>query len=288
MRPRRGGAPLMLIIAGAVAVLALAAAGFLFMQMQGMKKKLALEGGPQPRGLEPAAEEEHSSSEDVMEETAHVTYELGKFTANTADGRHATMTIALSLESFYSSEDWATYEGMMEAYEHQLDFYNQYQRGEVDESGKPKKKGKDKGGHASLPGEEEGDGEADPGPATVLAAYRPGGPDSGAGGAVEHSHPGVPAGTIPASGGHGKKAEPPKLPEEVPLPKTIFAKQLDEKTVEVRDLVIDEINRRSAGELSSPEGKAAFKEALIEGIGTLIDAHYGKVLEVYLPEIVTG
>ncbi len=269
-------------------MLALAAAGFLFVQMQGLKKKVAIEGGVQPRGLEPAAEEEVSHAEDIREEPAEVTYELGKFTANTSDGRHATMTIALSLESFYSSEDWATYEGMMEAYNHQLEFYNQYQRGEVDESGKPKKKGKE--GHASMPGE-PGEDELK----VTMASFSPAPQSPAAPGAQQYLTSAempvdpseYPTGAIPA--GHGeKKAEPPKLPEEVPLPQTIFAKQLDEKAVEVRDMVIDEINRRTASELSSPEGKASFKEAVIAGIGELIDAHYGKVLEVYLPEIVTG
>jgi flagellar basal body-associated protein FliL len=78
------------------------------------------------------------------------------------------------------------------------------------------------------------------------------------------------------------------MPEPVVLPPTIFEKQLSEKSVEVRDAVIDEINSRTGAELASPAGKEAFKEALIKRIGELIDAHYGKVTEVYLPDIVSS
>jgi flagellar basal body-associated protein FliL len=78
------------------------------------------------------------------------------------------------------------------------------------------------------------------------------------------------------------------MPEPIVLPPTIFEKQLAEKSVEVRDAVIDEINSRTAAELASPQGKEAFKQSLIHKIGELIDAHYGKVTDVYLPEIVSS
>lgn len=294
-RLRRGGLPIPLIIGAAVAVLGLAAAGFMFMQMQSLKKHMAAGEEVQPRGLQPETEEV-SHAEDIREEPAEVTYDLGKFTANTSDGSHAAMTIALGIESFYTSEDWDAYQSQMEVYNEQLEFFNKFSAGEVDAEGKPVKKKKE----ASLPGDTvAAEDPAAPAPAqpptgVILSGYRsPAGNRpverlDPRGGMVGPQQPGgqPPTGAIPA--GEHKEAPPPTKPEEVVAPKTIFEKQLDEMSVEVRDMVIDQINSRSSTELSSPEGKAAFKEALIEGIGKLIDAHYGKVTEVYLPEIVTG
>jgi hypothetical protein len=200
-RPRRGGVPLALLAAGVVALLALGAAGFLFMQMQGLKKKLADTAAVEPKGLQP--EEEHSAhSEAINEEPAHKTVELGKFTANTADNRHAQMTVSLRIESFYNSADWATYEGQLEAYEHALEFYNSYQRGEVDESGKPKKKGK--GGHAALDNADETSEDA--GSQVLLAGYRAA---DGAATATELRGD-LKAGVSPA--GHGKRPSPRPCP----------------------------------------------------------------------------
>lgn len=240
----RAALPLPLIAGGAVALLGLGAAGFMFMQLQ--KAKSAPEEEVQPRGVG-----EHAEAATVGEvsEAEEVVYELGEFTANTADGKYTKMHISLKIESYYSGLEWAAYEHQLELYEEQLKAYLESLSGAPAEEGA-------KGGHARAL-------------STRLLALL------------------TLAGSAQASAAAKEEAAAPTRPEKPARPLTLAEQKLAEHEPEIRDLVIEQINTHTAAQLTSAEGREEFKQALIKALNELLDPRDGQVLEVYFSELVT-
>lgn len=234
--------PMPLIAGAAVALLGLGAAGFMFMQMQ--KAKAAPEEEVQPRGVG-----EHAEAESVGEvsEAEEVVYDLGEFTANTADGKYTKMHVSLKIESYYSGLEWAAYEHQLEAYEAQLKAYLESMSGAPAEEGK--------GGHALAP-------------ATRLLA------------ALSASRPAL-------ASAQPKEEAAPTRPEKPGRPLTLAEHKLDEHMPEIRDLVIEQINIHTAAQLTSAEGRKEFKDSLIQKFNDMLDPRDGQVLDVYFSELVT-
>jgi flagellar basal body-associated protein FliL len=254
--PRRGALNLMTIIASAVAVLALAICGILFMQLskaQGALKHAALPEGL--KGGEAAAGEGAETAPAMMSEPQEVTYELGDFTANTKDGKFVKLSLALAIKSFYLQDDWDNYQLELEQYNEQRKHYFDFQREQAQGA-----KGKTK---ANL---EE---EAPTAEGVLQADYRPAGMQ-----------------VIPAE--EHKKEEPPALPEKEPVrPLTRLELALKDDDSKVRSIVNNEINDISASELISPEGKAQFKKKVIDAFTAEFDSTLGTVEDIYFKNIVT-
>lgn len=241
-----GGSP----VAAVPWIIALAALGmciYLFMQMNALSNKLKTDTGPKPKGVagtqaegQDQANGESKSVEDWTLDAATVDYDLGPFTANTADAGHfAKMNIWAHLESYYERDVWEAYKSDLDKYEKARKAYFESKSGESD---KKKKKGEQ---------------------AMVNGRF------------------------ILASESKEKAAEPPKMPEEPARPLTVMEEQLKEHEAEVRDKINAQINSHTASELTSIEGRDAFKKAVIDAINQAIDPHYGTVKDVYFKDLVT-
>lgn len=251
-----------LIVPWIIALAALALCGYMFMQLSGINAKLKHDTGPLPKGspeAQAAAAEEEQPVENVHDWIAgakDVDYQLEPFTANTADGRVAKLSIVLRLESSYRQDEWEAYTSQMQAYEEERELYFGIMSGKIDPvTKKPVKK--KKGEHAQAAGR------------FILAA---------APGAV----------VVPASGGgEAAPAEPPQMPQEPVRPLTVMEQALKQQDSQVRDAIYTQINSHSAAELTSVEGRAAFKQAVIEAINGVIDRQYGSVKDLFFKELVT-
>jgi flagellar basal body-associated protein FliL len=245
-----GGGNIGMIVGWALALAALGAAGFLFTQVSALKKTVAENAGPLPRGAaEGAAEAEATEAanvDDWQEDAQQVTYELGKFTTNTADGRHAQLSIALRLESYYRQEEWDAYAGQQRAYDEQMKAYLEQQKG-LGQTEEGKGKGKE--------GEQ----------ARAKPAYTP---------AAMHSAP-------------KEEAKPLEKPVEPERPLTRLERALMEDDAMVRDTFIKQINATASSDFISETGKAAFKQAVIDALNAELPSHAGTILDIYFKDLVT-
>ena len=164
------------------------------------------------------------------------------------------MRISLRIESSYRQDEWEAYMAQMKAYEDDREIYYGIKSGKIDPvTKKPVKK--KKGEEASL------NGKFIPGSAR--------------------------AEVIMANEGAAKPAEPLAMPEEPVRPLTVMEQVLKKQDSQVRDAIYAQINSHSAAELTSAEGREAFKQAVIEAINTVIDRQYGTVKDLYFKELVT-
>jgi len=100
-------------------------------------------------------------------------------------------------------------------------------------------------------------------------------------GAVEFSQ----AGMILAQHGAPAEAEgPPEMPTPPAEPRTVLEQELDKLAPRIRELIIDKINASTAEELTSTEGKEAFKQAVVDGINGLIQPYNGMVTGLIISE----
>jgi len=249
-----GGSSIATILGWAIALAALVAVFLLFKQVGALKQSVAEAQGPTPRGVaggKGAATTEPANVDDWQADAQQVTYELGKFTANTADGRHAQMEIALLLESYYRQEEWDAYSAQMTQYEEKMKAYLQQQIGPVEEEGKKKKKKAAEAAYRS---------------GVIVASYAP----------VTLAAEGE-AAPAPA-------AEPPTKPER---PLTRMEVELQNEDAKVRDIVIKQINLHTATELTSEQGREAFKKAILDQLNTALPQHVGTVLDLFFRALVT-
>lgn len=248
---RSGAISILTIVIAAVALLGLGAAGFMFMQLSAAKKQLA--SADMPEGLKEGehAEEGHSDhGSDDSPEPQQVVYELGDFTANSADGKFVKMNLALVVKSFYPRDDWENYEIQLEKYEQQRQEYFEFERG-----GPADPKAKD--AHASLQ------------PATYLAILL--------------------TGASPAVASAPKKEpEPPTMPAAPPVrPLSRLESKIKENDAQVRNIIITEINTHTAADMISVEGKADFKKKVMDALNGSFDRAYGEVVDIYFRDLVT-
>jgi flagellar basal body-associated protein FliL len=249
-----GGSTIATVLGWAIALAALAAVFMLYKQVATLKQAVAGSQGPTPRGAAAeanAAPTEPANVDDWQADAQQVTYELGKFTSNTADGRHAQMEIALLLESYYRQEEWDAYNAQMTIYEEKMKAYLDQQSGVGAEGDKKKKK----------KGEE--------------AVYRPG--------VIVASYAPV---TLAAEGEAAPvaAAEPPTKPER---PLTRMEVELQKEDAKVRDIVLEQINLHTATDLTSADGREAFKKAIIDKLNLELPQHVGTVLDIYFRALVT-
>lgn len=246
---RPGSGSILVIIIGVIAVIGLAGSGLLFMQLNSAKQKLA--EAAVPEGLKdgaPAHDSDHGS--DDSPEPSEAVYELGEFTANSADGKFVKMNLALVVKSFYPRDDWENYKIQLDKYEQQRQEYFEYQRGGSEAAGKD--------GHAGLP------------PSTYVAILLSG---------ASPAHAAAPP---------KKEPEPPSMPAAPPArPLTRLESKVRENDARVRNIVITEINAHSAAELISTEGKADFKAKVMEALNSSFDRAYGEVVDIYFRDLVT-
>jgi flagellar basal body-associated protein FliL len=252
---RSGAVNLITIIVGAVAVLAIAFGAFMFMQANAAKHKLAQ--AEMPDGLKEEADPhaEQHGEEGVSADPMEAVYELGDFTANSADGKFVKMKLALVVKSFYRLDDWSNYQLEMDQYNDQRQAYYDFMKSTVE--GEEKGKKKKEGGHAALP------------PATQVAILL--------------------SGSTPVAASEGGKApEPPALPEAPPVrPLTRLEAKFKEDDARVRNIIITEINAHSAADMISTEGKADFKKKVMDNLNSSFDRAYGEVVDIYFRELVT-
>jgi hypothetical protein len=230
-----------------IAVAGLALAGYMFMQLSALQKKLAQDNGPVPRGSpEAGAVPVTPEGEGWDIEAKDVVYDLGKFVSNTSDGRHAQLDIALIFDSEYRTGEWAAYQHQMDLYQQALDQYWKMQAGEIGPDGKPVKKGKGEG--ASVSG------------LFILAA---------------------------GGEGAAAPAMPTQPPEEPVKPMTKMERKLREDSALVRDIVISQINAYAAADLISPAGREGFKKAVIDALSAKIEPHFGTIKDLLFNDFVT-
>jgi hypothetical protein len=144
-----GGGPAA-IVPWIIALAALGMCGYLFMQMNAISNKLKTDTGPKPKGSPEAQAEQKDgaaeggqSVEDWTLDAATVDFDLGPFTANTADAGHfAKMNIWAHIESYYERDVWDAYQADMESYKVALKQYYDFKAGKVDATGKEIKKKK--------------------------------------------------------------------------------------------------------------------------------------------------
>jgi flagellar basal body-associated protein FliL len=258
--PKAGGGPAA-IFPWIIALAALGLSGYLFMQMNAVNAKLKGDAGPLPKGspeAQAAQAGQEKSAENVHDwvpEPEEVDYDLEPFTANTADGKVAKMNVSLRLESSYRQDEWEAYVEQMKQFEEARQLYFGIMSGKIDPAtGKPVKK--KKGEEASVNGR------------FMLAGG---------------GNPQV----ILAGEGEGKAPEPPKMPEEPVRPLTVMEQELKKQDSQIRDAVYAQINGHSAAELTSPEGREAFKKAVIDAINAVIDRQYGTVKDLFFKELIT-
>ena len=126
------------IVAAAVAVAAIVVCVILFVQVGGLKKQLEAASVEVPAGYsadtgEAGAHGEHAGAADEygwQDSPLEVTYELGEFRFNTADGRHGLMDIALVLESGWTAEDRQGYETLLQFHDAEVAKYQEWLRGQ--------------------------------------------------------------------------------------------------------------------------------------------------------------
>jgi flagellar basal body-associated protein FliL len=134
-------------------IIALALLGmciYLFMQMNALSTKLKTDAGPLPKGSPEAQAAEQKgaggsgqSVEDWTLDAATVDYDLGPFTANTADpGHFAKMDIWAHLESYYERDVWEAYQADLDKFKTARQDYFDFKSGKVDATGKEIKKKK--------------------------------------------------------------------------------------------------------------------------------------------------
>ena len=254
-----GGGNAATIIGWALALAALVAVFLLFKQVSALKQAIGEAEGPTPRGAQEAGAEgatEAVSIDDWQAEAQEVVYELGKFTANTADGQHAQMEIALCVESYYRQQEWEAYSAQMMQYEELMKAYLEQQSGKHEEG----KKGKTEDAGLAPPDASEQQG------------------------VINASYPQV----VPAQ--HGKKAEevkPLEPPVEPIRPLTRMEREIMKQEAKIRDTIIEQINLKSAAELTSAEGRVMFKKAMIDALNNALPRHVGTVIDIYFRDLVT-
>ncbi|MEZ5336986.1 MAG: flagellar basal body-associated FliL family protein [bacterium] len=279
-----GGAkpPILVIVSLAVAVGAIAFSALLFLQLNGLKSRLEEGGTMAVPGEEHGEGEMHADAEhgEHGEEGAGnyvvpaegVLYELGDFTANTADNKFVKMGVILELESLYDRHEWEVYEAMMDKYDEGVTLYRNYQLG-LDEHGNPKDG--EKGGHAALPPDAGAD-DALPVAEDAVEVVA----------AVEDGNSGTEV--VPAMHGAPKEAPPPEMPELPAKPRSLMENMLMENDSRIRDMIIDEIARTLSEDFIRPSGKDLFKDNIRIKINDIIGEQYGRVTEVLLPSIVSS
>jgi hypothetical protein len=92
---------------------------------------------------------------------------------------------------------------------------------------------------------------------------------------------------ILAAEGGEVKVEPLKMPEEPQRPLTVLEQEIVRQRPMVKDVVIEQINIHTAAELTSAEGKTAFKKAIIDALSAAIDPHFGTIKGVFFTDLVT-
>jgi hypothetical protein len=257
-------------------VLALAAIGlcvFLFMKLTTLEKKLA-GAGPVPKGspegqLAARQQEEGGEAgiEDWTREASKVKYKLEKPIISKTSDKHAVkLEMALEIESFYRQAEWDAYTYQMEQYKEELQTWYDFQAGKIGPDGKPiKKKKKAKSAEAALP-DAPGMG-GDDGLYIMAGGNRY---------AVE---------IINAEG--GEKAPEISEAEEPKRPMTVMELQLAEKIDEVREAIGGAVITFTAADLNTTTGRDNFKKAVVEALNTVLERHYGTVVEVIISDLVT-
>ena len=251
------------IAAAAVAVAAIVVCVVLFMQVGALKKQLEASSVEVPAGIADEngemgahgesggeAVDEYSWQDNPME----VIYDLGEFKFNTADGKHGLMDIALVLESGWTTEDRVKYEQDKEFHDYQVEMYLEEMREYAEK-------------HMGL---------LDTAPTGPVLA-------------VSNRQPRLlRSGVVLAQHGAPKDTGPPPGPDPPPdEPLTVLEKVLAERQAQVRDTVLSLVSTHSSAELNSPEGRETFKQELMDGLNASIEDFYGRVIDVYLTDILT-
>ena len=260
-----GGPNIVTIITAAVAVAAIVVCGLLAWQMMSLKAKLDDAGIQRPGGIgggEQAAAEEggeeghggHGSGnpDDTGWEDNPVDfkYEMSKFTAKTADGKAAVITLALKARSGVTFRDMEEFEALEQKYEAELHNY-EMQKEEYFKA------------HSS--------DALEPGSRVVAELNRD---DL------------VCAGFILIHGG-AAPVEWPEKPEPPEQPKTILEQKIMEREDEIREVVIDEINSRTADELNTKQGREVFKSKVIDRLNVMFDRYLGVFTGIVISDIIT-
>ena len=254
-KPSGGSPPVGAIVGWALAIAAIAVAFIFFNKYTALNKALQEAAGPQPRGAAgeqagAGADTEPVNIDDWQADAQEVVYDIGKFTANTADGGAAQLNVSLLMSSYYREFEWQAYSAEQKNYEEQLKLYLEQKAG----IGKEDEK-KSKEEHACGPA------------GVVVAAYSPT--------LAQHGAP---------------KEEAPALlepPVEPLRPLTRMEVELKKQDAKVRDIINEQISLRTKADLVSEAGRRQFKQAIIDALSEAIEPHYGTILDVYLKEIVT-
>lgn len=238
----------MTLVAGVIAIAAIGLSAFMFMQVNGMKQSLKEFSGDLPVGLGGEAGEtghggSSATSAAIFNEKVNVTYELGEFTPNTADGKYAVLDITLVIESTYYRPDMEAYQTQYSVYEDELEYYEGWNSGEIDKF-TGKWKDKKKGDQASIP-----------------------------------------SGAINAAHVEKKELEPPAKPTVPPRPLTVLEQEIGKNDSKVRDNVINVVNSFDSKDIINPVGKAQFKQAIIDGLNSVMDIKYGRIVDLYFKKL---
>jgi flagellar basal body-associated protein FliL len=245
-------------VASIIAVAAVIMCVLLFTQLQALRQQLGEAGIEKPAGLggpalagEPGenaagGENQYDWQDDPR---TGILYPLGEFTANTADGKYAKMELSLELSSGISSHDRQMYQVQQWNYEMQQEEYNKALE-------KWKKQNKISG---ARPGKKLANSEAH----LTLAGF------------------------MLVEGGEGQaETGPPAMPMPPAEPRTVLEQELDDLKPRVRELIIDKINASTAEDLTSAEGKEAFKQAVVDGINGVIKPYNGLVTGLIISNII--
>lgn len=89
-------------------------------------------------------------------------------------------------------------------------------------------------------------------------------------------------------GGHGggEAAAGAGGAEAPPAPQGLLAQSIDENLPIIRDFIIGKFNGMTSDELTSPEGKSAFKQELMVFINDMFSGTAGKVVDLYFENLV--
>ncbi len=252
----------MTLVAGVIAIVAIGLSVFMFLQVSDMKKQMGVFTGDIPEGLkngEDATAGENgdghgdsTTSAAIFNEKVDVTYALGEFSPNTADGKYAVMDITLVIESSYYPAEFAQYEGLLTVYQHDLEYFNDWNTGKIDKY-KGTKIESASGDHASIPS-----------------------------GAI---HAAIPNGAIHASVGP-TELPAPELPGKPPRPLTALEQEISKNDSKVRDSVINVVNSFTSKDITNPVTKVQFKQALIDGINNILGDKFGKVVDLYFNKLI--
>lgn len=254
-----GGGGMGTIIASVVAVAAVIMCVVLFMQLQTLQKKLGEAGVETPAGLNGAAMAAESGHGDAHGEDAYdwqadpitdIIYPLGEFTANTADNKYAKMDLSLILSSGISSHAREAHQVAIWTYEMQLEEYNKaladWKKKNKISSAAPWRK-----------------------------PLRQDNPQLVRGGLILLMH-----GAAPAETG------PPEMPHPPVEPRTVLENELDGLQPRIRELIIDKINASTSDELTTSDGKANLKTAVIDGITTMVKPYNGRITGMIISDII--